>query len=283
MSNCKCGKKSCNKCCGSSSSSSASTDAFLAQLQDQLQEVLAETKFLKGHPFIGIEDPEDIASFDMSSGEGFDNWEGWAICDGQPHTSTKNKIVTTPNFTDRFVVMAGNDYSVGDTGGLKEVTLVESELPSHDHSITDPGHVHVLTDPGHTHGATSGSHTHTFTGVAHTHVVADAGIHQHRFTMVGAYSYSTGAAAPAVAQVDLGTNYDMLTDNAGEHDHDLSSTTATGSNSSEVVGVTVASAFTGISVQSHATGITQTNDTGDDHAHENRPPYYAVLFVKWIG
>ena len=58
---------------------------------------------------------------------------GFVICDGSNNT---------PDLRDRFVVGAGSAYSVGDNGGANSVTLSTAQLPSHNHSITDPGHVH---------------------------------------------------------------------------------------------------------------------------------------------
>ncbi len=42
-----------------------------------------------------------------------------------------------PNLTDRFVVGAGNSYTVGNTGGQREVTLTADQIPSHKHSFKD--------------------------------------------------------------------------------------------------------------------------------------------------
>ena len=51
---------------------------------------------------------------------------------------------------NRFVVGAGDSYSVNNTGGNSSVTLSESQLPSHNHSATssvsDPGHAHSYID-----------------------------------------------------------------------------------------------------------------------------------------
>ena len=53
---------------------------------------------------------------------------GWALCNGQ-----KSNNVQTPNLTDRFIVGAGNGYSIGATGGANEVTLNENQMPRHRH------------------------------------------------------------------------------------------------------------------------------------------------------
>ncbi|SHF15683.1 Microcystin-dependent protein [Tissierella praeacuta DSM 18095] len=65
---------------------------------------------------------------------------GWALCNG---------INGTPDLRDRFIVGAGRAYSIGATGGEKEVKLTEAQMPKHSHT-----------------GSTSysGSHTHTYKG-----------------------------------------------------------------------------------------------------------------------
>jgi len=57
---------------------------------------------------------------------------GWVLCDGTN---------STPDLRDRFVVAAGNNYSVGQTGGSADAIVV-----SHTHTITDPGHSHFYSN-----------------------------------------------------------------------------------------------------------------------------------------
>lgn len=41
---------------------------------------------------------------------------------------------------DRFLIGAGSSYGLGQTGGEEEVTLDESEMPSHSHAFTSSDH-----------------------------------------------------------------------------------------------------------------------------------------------
>jgi microcystin-dependent protein len=67
---------------------------------------------------------------------------GWYLCNGANGT---------PNLLDRFIVGAGNLYPTGGvnigneyngTGGLKDVALSVSQMPSHSHTASDSGHNH---------------------------------------------------------------------------------------------------------------------------------------------
>ena len=53
---------------------------------------------------------------------------GWSLCDGTN---------STPDLRNRFVVGAGDTYSVDATGGSADAIVV-----SHTHSVSDPGHQH---------------------------------------------------------------------------------------------------------------------------------------------
>ena len=55
---------------------------------------------------------------------------GYVICDGTN---------STPDLRDRFVVAAGNNYSVGQTGGSADAIVVNH---THTATVSDPGHAH---------------------------------------------------------------------------------------------------------------------------------------------
>lgn len=71
----------------------------------------------------------DSGIITMWSGGISDIPSGWVLCDGNNGT---------PDLTDRFVVGAGSNYNVGDTGGSETVQLSRSEMPSHSHEYNHP-------------------------------------------------------------------------------------------------------------------------------------------------
>lgn len=68
---------------------------------------------------------------------------GFVICDGTNGT---------PDLRDKFVIGAGNAYSVGQTGGSAN-SIVVTHTHTATTSVSDPGHNHVIniSDPGHFH------------------------------------------------------------------------------------------------------------------------------------
>lgn len=123
----------------------------------------------------------------MWSGSADDIPEGWALCDGTNGT---------PDLRDRFIVGAGGEYTVGDTGGAKEVTLTTEQMPKHSHT-----------------GSTSEAGAHTHTGTTNT-----AGAHSHGYTR---YSGVTRVSQFTLAvNAWIGTTT-ANTSSAGAHSHTL--------------------------------------------------------------
>jgi microcystin-dependent protein len=61
---------------------------------------------------------------------------GWALCDGGSYPKMDGTgSVSTPNLTDRFIVGAGNSYTIATIGGENTHTLTTAEMPSHSHTI----------------------------------------------------------------------------------------------------------------------------------------------------
>ena len=108
--------------------------------------------------------------------------EGWIICDGTLRTSTDHRYsvlatilggtntgnsLTPPDLRSKFLYSSSDVTTTLTSGGSTTVTLTESNLPSHSHTITisEPGHTHnntiyqnahshgiSISDPGHAHG-----------------------------------------------------------------------------------------------------------------------------------
>jgi len=60
----------------------------------------------------------------------------WALCDGNTEYELNGKKCKVPDLRNRFIVGAGSDYKVSETGGEKEHTLTTNEMPSHKHATT---------------------------------------------------------------------------------------------------------------------------------------------------
>lgn len=160
--------------------------------------------------------------------------EGWALCDG-----TKG----TPDLRDRFIVGAGSNYAVGDTGGQNTVTLTTAQLPPHSHGS---GTLTASSAGDHSHG--SGTLT-----------TSSAGSHNHLYNGRAAmFSYTFGSGSDSAMIGLSGTS--ESTSKSGEHTHSISGSTSTaGSHTHSISG--------------------STSSTGSGQAHENRPPYFALAYI----
>jgi microcystin-dependent protein len=141
-------------------------------------------------------------------------WVGWALCDGQNGT---------PDLRNRFIVGAGDDYTIGDTGGANEVVLSLDEMPTHNH---DKGTLNITA---------SGSHKHGYS----TNNDQSGGLEAGNFQRAGSGNFS--------GIINVGSAENKLIDETHTHS---------------------SSDFNG-----------SVGNSGSGHAHENRPPYYALAFV----
>ena len=167
---------------------------------------------------------------------------GWVLCNGSN---------STPDLRNRFVVGAGNNYSVDATGGSDTVSLTTSNLPSHTHSFSGSGSA--------SHSHTINNHTHSWSGNTNT-----TGNHNHHESGGSGYNHEDSERGWARTTGDHG-DFNHATD--GNHSHSISGTTGNPSNrgtDSKSVSISISGT---------------TGGTGSGIGHENRPPYYALCFI----
>ena len=122
---------------------------------------------------------------------------GWVLCNGSNGT---------PDLRNRFVVGAGDIYSVGGTGGSTTQTLTTGNIPAHTHTVSGVsgaagGHSHTINDPGH----------------AHTLTLYNSG---YGATGSGTVAATIGTYSTAAATTGISINA------VGDHTHSFSGTTS---------------------------------------------------------
>ena len=138
----------------------------------------------------------------------------------QGHVTETATTFDLPNLTNRTVMGAGATALMA-LAGSNSVTLSVTQLPSHNHTLTDPGH------------------THAFTGTPHTHTITDPG-HTHTGSAQGTLDALTlGAGSTTAAAGNTGSSTTGITINAA---------TAGGTNASATTGITLAPAGGGAPV-----------------------------------
>lgn len=184
---------------------------------------------------------------------------GWQLADGTNGTA---------DLRNRFIVGAGDQYSVNATGGLASFALTQANLPAHNHVITisDPGHAHSVYDPGHNHGLNDPGHAHGVADGGHSHSIPNYG-------SVQAGSDNGGAQSP------VATGYGS---SRGQNNVNVSGT-GIGIYGSGT-GMWLNASGSGIGIYGSGTGITASSSSvGSAAAMENRPPYYALCFIEYTG
>ena len=210
---------------------------------------------------------------------------GWTLCNGSN---------STPDLRDRFVVGAGSNYSVNDTGGNQNITLATGNLPSHTHS---DGNYSADSAGGHSHGngnystSNTGAHSHTLSGNtsntgnhSHSGNTNNTGAHTHTWPYASDDSQQNTRFEGRTMQMSGNStvttssagahSHSFNTSNTGAHSHTLSGNTSnTGNHSHNLSGN---SSNTG----SHTHGVSgNSGSTGSGTSFDNRPPYYALCYI----
>ena len=213
----------------------------------------------------------------------------WLVCDGSSkvradypelHTLITNTYGTYPSGTTfllpdlraRVPVGYNTDTITGRStraialgSGAETHTLVEAEIPLHDHPITDDGHIHPVTDTTHYHvgdqtGGKTGSVSLTPSDPKHSHTSAT-------YT-----EWSESSGDPYGIAFDKGpfhANVATTSESTGitipDHDHSLTTDAKT-------TGITT--------TQTNPARITTTELQPDgDGSHNNMQPYLVVNYI----
>jgi len=148
----------------------------------------------------------------------------------------------------------GSGGSVAFTSAFSAGTTVDgtainvSQMPAHNHGVSDPGHNHGISDPGHSHGVYDPGHAHIFG--ADDQIATQGG-----FSVAGNFSYD------AVSTTSGGGVY-LYTYGSG-------------------TGVGIYGASTGIGTYGAGTGIS-TQNNGSGVAHNHTISNLAVQYVDAI-
>jgi microcystin-dependent protein len=101
---------------------------------------------------------------------------GFVLCNGSN---------STPDLRDKFIVGAGNTYTVGQTGGSTTATITQANLPNVNFTATS-----VVTDPGHFHGV-PGTNTAAGTPSGNFSAFNSSGVTQNTNTAVTGITVAT--------------------------------------------------------------------------------------------
>lgn len=196
----------------------------LADLNALIEAYLSEQtgstqQYTKMVPYTAVEYYGPLTNFD-GTGAGLVTlgWDKIYLCNGLNGTPDKRgrvgvgAIVNVPGGPlDAEVdpAFTGNpNYSLYSTGGLNNVTLDVTQLPSHTHAPTVTNGATTVTDPGHIHftsGTTSNGVTVNGNTVA-ANENSDGGNGSYRITQTSSGIASTGKSSSTTTNISVATN-----------------------------------------------------------------------------
>ncbi len=211
----------------------------------------------------------------------------WLVCDGSSkvrtdypelHTLITNTYGTYPSGTTFLLPDLRSRVPVGyntDTisgrstralalgSGTETHTLVEAEIPLHDHPITDPGHIHPVTDTTHFHigdqtGGKTGQKTLVITDPEHSHTFT-------RRNDWGDGNYDTGYVNGGDAAASVTVSSSATGISIADHDHSVTT-------DAKLTGITTTT------TNSARLTATENNSSGDG-SHNIMQPYLVLNFI----
>ena len=216
------------------------------------------------------------------TGDGARLFALWGTRYGSGNGST---TFNKPDYRGRMIVGRRNADSLGDEGGARTHTLVNGEMPQHEHSA--PRHTH--TTPNHTHSIAAHSHTgpnHSHSTPSHSHSISS---HSHSIpSHTHIYDATRTGGGDWVSGSDNGITGN--TENTGSGGGGSTGFGGSGSTSFDGSGATGA-AGTGLtssvalatnsdgSATTNQNAAANTGNEGSDDPHNNMPPYHVA---NWI-
>jgi microcystin-dependent protein len=197
---------------------------------------------------------------------------GWHLCDGTAHGSGALQTILgsslAPDLRDRFIVGVGSTYAKADTGGAATVGLVTANMPAHSHG----GSV-VTANATHSHGGLTGgqdtNHLHSGTtgtmnsNTSHDH--AWEGINQNS----SSDTYDAGGWDGSTLWRRGGGSYHLYQGVSATDTNHTHNFTTGGDDRTHKHAIT----------SDNASHVHTVNSEGSGTAHENRPPYYALVYI----
>ena len=164
------------------------------------------------------------------------------------------------------------------TGSVGATTLNATQIPAHNHGVTDPGHSHTTTDPGHTHVVIDPGHIHAVVDTGHIHAVTDPG-HFHTVTITDPGHTHTvtdpGHVHPNGGQYRNNNGYQGNPANGGINTPNTGVATTGISINGNVTGITGVGA-------ANVTGVT-TQNTGGGGSHTHSFGSSVNLAVQYLN
>lgn len=167
---------------------------------------------------------------------------------------------TWEQISGQFLLGAGEEYSLGETGGEATHTLSIQEIPSHNHIFSG-----IATNSG----AQSAKHTHTIT-------INDSGNHNHVAPNGSSFYMTRGYGASEANGITPGGSFGENTQTGGIKRDPTIAYSGTHTHTASLAEETAL----------HAHSITpqgNIGNTGGGNAHNNLPPYLAVNIWQRIS
>ena len=205
---------------------------------------------------------------------------GWHICNGTAHGSAALQAIigsaNTPDLSNRFIIGAGTGMDPGSTGGVASNTLTPAQTATkgHDHSgtanNTDANHTHNVDPPATWSSGHNTDHSHyvNLGGGGHGHSVYASNL----LSLEGDFN-----PAGSGHQFLIGTGATIV---GGDHGHAGQSNGASTDHAHLVdIGAFGSGWMNQNNVHSHGLTVNATADANATAPIENRPPYYALVYI----